>query len=51
MGFIIDDLTAMTFITEGVEWGIKKSPRDIEESEDISVLRRLINGFPDRIIN
>lgn len=40
MGFTIDDLTAMTFITEGIERGIKRSPRDIEESEDISVLRR-----------
>lgn len=40
MGFIVDDLTAMSFIAEGIERGIKKSPRDIEESEDISVLRR-----------
>lgn len=40
MGFIIDDLTAMSFIAEGIERGYKRTPMDVEEGEDISVLRR-----------
>lgn len=40
MGFIIDDLTAMSFIAEGIERGYKRTPMDVEEGEDISAVRK-----------